>query len=72
MVSFVLSDFVGSEHFSCHQIIHFLDLDGFDFSFSQGVHFWELPNTCIGLDIEPLSHRQVVDVVLWVVHDTEK
>ena len=69
---FVLSDFIGSEHFSCYGVIYFLDSEGFNFSFSQGVHFWELPNACIGLDVEPLSHGQVIDVVLWVVHDTEK
>ena len=68
----MLSDFIGSEHFGWHWIIHFFDVEIFDFSFSQGIHFWELPNACVGLHIEPLSHRQVVDVVLWVVHDAEE
>ena len=69
---FVLSDFIGLEHFGCYGVIHFLDLEDFDFSFGQGIHFRELPNACIGLDVEPLSHGQIVNVVLWVVHDTEK
>ena len=72
MVSFILSDCIGLEHFVGHGVIHFFDSDLFNFLFSQGVHFRELQEACIDLDIEPLSHRQVVDVVLWVVHDTEK
>ena len=68
----MLSDRIGSEHFISHRVVHFFDLDFFDFSFSQGVHLWELPDACVGLDIKPLSHRQVVDIVLWVIHDAEK
>ena len=68
----MLSDFIGLEHFGCHWVIHFFDPEVLDLLFCQGIHFWELPDTCIGLDVKPLSHRQVVDVVLWVVHNTEK
>ena len=68
----MLSNLIGSEHFVSHRVIHFFDLEILNFLLGQGIHFWELPDTCIGLDIEPLSHRQVVDIVLWVIHDTEK
>ena len=68
----MLLDFTGSEHFVCHGVVHFLDSEVFDFSFGQGIHFWELPDACIGLDVKPLSHRQVVDIVLQVIHDAEK
>ena len=68
----VLSDFISFEHFGCYWVIHFFDSEGFDFLFGQGIHFWELPDACIGLDVEPLSHGQAVDVVLWVVHNTEE
>ena len=68
----MLLDFIGSKHFSCYWVIHFLNLEVFDFSFGQGIHLWELPDACIRLDIEPLFHGQVVDVVLWVVHNNEE
>ena len=69
MVSLILLDRIGSEHFVSHRVVHFLDLEVLNFSFGQGVYFWELPDACIGLDIKPLSHRQVVDIVLQVIHD---
>ena len=72
MVSFILLDCIGSEYFVGHGVIFFFDSDLFDFSFGQGIHFRELQESCIDLDVEPLSHRQVVDAVLRVVHDTEK
>ena len=63
MVSFI-SDCIGLEHFVSHRVVHFFDLDLFNFSFGQGIHLRELPDACVDLDIEPLSHRQAVDVVL--------
>ena len=68
----MLSDLIGLEHFSCHWVIHFLNLEAFNFLFGQSIYLWEPPDACIGLDVKPLSHGQVVDVVLWVVHDTEE
>ena len=67
MVSFVLSDCIGLEHFIGHRVVFFFDSDLVDFSFGQGVHLRELQEACIHLDVEPLSHRQVVDAILWIV-----
>ena len=72
MVSFMLLDLVSLEHFVSHRVIHFFDSEILDILFGQGVHFSELPDACIGLDVEPLSHRQVIDIVLQVIHDTKK
>ena len=72
MVSFISSNCIGLKHFVGHGVVFFFDLDLFDFSFGQGVHLRELQEACIDLNVEPLSHRQVIDAVLRVVHDAEK
>ena len=67
MVSLVLSDCIGLKHFIVHGVVFFFDSDLVDFSFGQGEHLRELQEARIHLDVEPLSHGQVIDTVLRVV-----
>ena len=44
----------------------------FDFSDGEGIHFGELPNMSVGLNVEPLTDGEVVEVILAVINDSKE
>src|ERR1700735_3433784 len=68
----MLLNFVGFECFNSFGVGFFFNSDMFDFSDSEGVHFGELPNMSVGLNIEPLTDGEVVEVVLAVINDSKE
>ena len=58
---FVLLDFIGLEHFGCHWIIHFFNMEVFDFSFKEV--FVDVESHGLSENIEVFSREIVLEMV---------